>query len=127
MDERKLRKITKQFVSKNKDAVERLAAIGSTNEEIGFVLQLSPMSVYNHFRDQLERGRAHLRTSLRKAQIDSALNDKNTAMLIWLGKAYLGQKEPRHDINHTGDITLQKVMYGSAEYIEDNKNSLLLA
>jgi len=113
-------------IDSNRDLVERLAAIGTTDEELGFVLGMAEKSVQNHYRLELDKGRANLRTALRKAQFESAVNDKNSTMLIWLGKNYLGQKDSRHDVNHTGDITFQKVLY-DAGALEDSKNPLLLA
>lgn len=123
-----MKHLTKDFVEKNRDLVERLAAIGTTNDELGFVLGVSQMTVTNNFKEQLERGRANMRTALRKAQFESAVNDKNTTMLIWLGKNYLGQKEPRHDVHHSGDITFEKVIYDSSQAVEENdKNTILYA
>lgn len=115
----------KDVIDSNRDLVERLAAIGTTDEELGFVLDMSEPSVKNHYRLELSRGRANLRTALRKAQFESAVNDKNSTMLIWLGKNYLGQKDCRHDVKHTADITFQKVLY-DAGAIEDGKSTVLL-
>ena len=121
---------TKDFkpedIDKNRDVVERLAAIGTTDDELGFVLGMSEKSVKNHYRFELDRGRANLRTALRKAQFEAAVNDKNPTMLIWLGKNYLKQKDCRHDVKHSGDVTFQKVLY-DAGALEDSKNPLLLS
>lgn len=113
-------------IDKNREMVERLAAIGTTDHELGFVLGMSELSVKNHYRKELDKGRANLRTALRKAQFESAVNDKNVTMLIWLGKNYLGQKDSRFDVKHTGEITFQKVIYDTATD-EGGTDTIILA
>jgi len=121
-----MKNFKKEDIEKNRGLVERLAAIGTTDQELGFVLGMAEKTVQNHYRAELDRGRGNLRTALRKAQFESAIVDKNSTMLIWLGKNYLGQKDCRHDVRHSGDITFQKILY-DAGAIEDSKDSLLLA
>ena len=40
--------------------------------------------------------------SLRRAQFRAAIEDKNITMQIWLGKQYLGQREPDRQIQDDG-------------------------
>ena len=42
--------------------------------------------------EALERGFAKARREMLEAQLDLAINDKNVAMLIHLGKCYCGQR-----------------------------------
>ena len=57
-------------------------------------------TIESHFRAKLKKRkneeiikRVGKRQQLREAQWDSAIEDKNTAMMIWLGKNELGQAE----------------------------------
>lgn len=79
---------------------EQLCALQCTQEEIGHMLKLAPvtvsirvadhygedyLSVYKRFREQ---GKC----SVRRNQF--VLSKKNASMAIWLGKVWLGQKDP---------------------------------
>ena len=74
------------------EQVEQLAALGLTDNEIASVLGRCEAWAKLHYRPALSRGRARLRLSLRRAQIQSALSG-NASLLIWLGRVYLGQSE----------------------------------
>lgn len=79
--------------------VEGLGRIGATLEEMAAVLPASRRTVADRmadasgdFRTAYEKGRAQLKTGLRRKQIQVAMTG-NVAMLIWLGKQQLGQQE----------------------------------
>lgn len=76
------------------EAVENLAAIGCTQDEIAVVMKVSTKTLHRRkdVHDAIERGGARLRSSLRRWQYNKA-KDGNVAMLIWLGKQLLGQRE----------------------------------
>jgi hypothetical protein len=59
----------------------------------------------------LDEGRSKIRATLRKTQLELAIQDKNPTMLIWLGKQLLGQREPKWSVEHSGQIEFQKVIY----------------
>lgn len=103
--------ISKEEVIKNRDTVNRLAIIGCTDKEIGFTIGISEEAVRKHHRRDLDVGRANLRASIRKTQIQLALDEKHPTMLIWLGKQYLGQREPKQDVSHSGGVTVEKVLF----------------
>ena len=73
--------------------VEELASIGCTYGEIGAMVGCSPDTLSNRFSDVIKSGHERRNCSLRRAQYDAAVNGKNAAMLIWLGKQFLGQRE----------------------------------
>lgn len=79
--------------------VERLAEIGCTDQEIAHVLGVSEAHIQRRARDALDRGRANLRRSLRRKQLELARKG-SVPMLIWLGKQYLGQRD-RQDVSYT--------------------------
>lgn len=74
--------------------VEHLASIGCTQDEIAVVMEVSSrtLSRRSDIREAIERGQHRLRASVRRWQYEKA-RDGNVAMLIWLGKQLLGQKE----------------------------------
>ena len=71
--------------------IERLAKIGCIDDEIEQVLGISS-STLQQYRGVIQKGRAKLKTSLRRKQVSLANNGDRT-MLIWLGKQMLGQKD----------------------------------
>lgn len=72
--------------------VEDLAGIGCTIPEIAKVAGCSESTIKRRFAPILEKGRAKLKTSIRRHQIQVA-EKGNVSMLIWLGKNYLGQAD----------------------------------
>ena len=76
----------------NPDQVQKLAAIGCTDKEIGDIVGCSHDTLTRRFKEQLVTGRANGKASLRRKQWEIALGG-NVSMLIWLGKQVLGQTD----------------------------------
>lgn len=78
--------------------VESMARLGCSNEEIADILGISLGTLWNNkkrskeFLDAYNRGRSTMKKSLRRLQWHAAKKG-NTAMLIWLGKQFLGQRD----------------------------------
>jgi len=108
----KILRVTEAEKEAARDQIEKLAQIGCTNEEIAYIVEFEERELLHHFQDTLSKGRGFLRGNIRKAQIKNALEDRNTSMLIWLGKQYLGQKEPKNQTEHTGAVVIEKQFYG---------------
>jgi hypothetical protein len=107
--------IPEKLLKDAKPTVVKLAQLGCSDKEIASIVGISEASIERHMRTELDEGRGTMRASLRKAQIELAIKEKNPTMLIWLGKCYLGQKEPKHNVEHSGGITVEKIMFGAAE------------
>lgn len=81
--------------------IEGLARIQCTQSEAAAVLGVSRFTVLKFFkrhpqaRDRWENGLASGKASLRRNQFK--LSETNAAMAIWLGKQFLGQREPQGD------------------------------
>lgn len=75
------------------EQVEKLARIGCTQDEIADVLGCSQGLISQRFLMEYTRGRASLKTSLRRAQAIRAIRDRSDKMLIHLGQNMLGQSE----------------------------------
>ena len=80
----------------NEKAFERAGSLGMTQDELGKMHGISQVRISQLLqkkanREAWDRGRANLAESIRAAQIDAAVTDKDRTMLIWCGKQYLGQ------------------------------------
>lgn len=84
----------------------RLAEIQCTMEEIAHVLGVSDTKLKRdvQFREIYEAARQKGKTSLRRMQWKAATRG-NTAMLIWLGKQFLGQAE-KHELS--GGLAIER-------------------
>lgn len=88
--------------------VERMAKRGNSAEHIAEILGLSRRTLYRRgLQKAMARGRAQMCESLRHAQLTAALIDRNPALLIWLGKQELSQREPPHGIEISGTVGLE--------------------
>jgi hypothetical protein len=85
--------------------LEQLRALGgiqATVEEAAAVLRVSERTLQNFFvahpdaKEAHEDGKRNGLASLRRKQFEMA--GRNAAMSIWLGKQYLGQREPVQQI-----------------------------
>jgi len=76
--------------------VFRLAAMGCKDTEIADWHGIDTNTLRYNFSVELVKGRESLKQSLRKKQIDVALQG-NVTMLIWLGKNILGQSDTSVD------------------------------
>ncbi len=74
------------------EEVYKLAQLGCPTTEIAAWFKCSVDTIDRRFADELDKGRANLRMSLRQWQIKSA-KDGSYTMQIWLGKQMLGQTE----------------------------------
>lgn len=72
--------------------IKDLAMIQCTMIEIASICGCSVDTLERRYADIIKKGRDHGKSSLRRAQYKKAL-EGNPAMLIWLGKHILDQKE----------------------------------
>lgn len=88
------------------EEVEKMASIGCTPAEIAQKFHVSIHTITANYGIELESGKAELHEFLRQAQIDCAKGAKlNSTMLIFLGKAYLGQEDGVKE-NKVGDLDI---------------------
>lgn len=90
-------------------AVENIAALQCTIEELAAALKVSKRTIYRYaeseeFREAIERGKSKGLLSLRRAQYQFAMQGDRT-MLVWLGKQWLDQKD-KQEIQHSGGISV---------------------
>lgn len=80
--------------------VEELAKIFCTQQEIANIMNLSLRTLQrdDKFCHTYEKGIDYAKSTLRRAQFKSAIENGNVTMQIWLGKQYLGQREPQAEV-----------------------------
>jgi hypothetical protein len=84
--------------------IKALAAIGCTNREIATVIGLNRETLEQRYGDLILTGKERMNVSLRRRQLAKAVDEGNTAMLIWMGKQYLGQAEnPAQNLTVNGE------------------------
>jgi len=88
--------------------VFELARIGCSGEEIATVLGCARVTLYNRFRDELDKGRDDMRTSLRRWQYMKA-KEGSVPMLIWLGKQYLDQRDKADTTTREEVVTIERI------------------
>jgi AcrR family transcriptional regulator len=76
----------------NVDLIRGLAMQGGTAEEIAAHAGIGVTTLYRRFGKVIEAGRMLRNTSIRRKQFIKAVVDGDSAMLIWLGRQWLGQK-----------------------------------
>lgn len=87
------------------EVLSKLAERQWTTKELAAFFGVSIETMDRRFADHINQARARGTAKLRDLQWDIAVNKKDTKMVIWLGKQYLGQKE-RHEVdNHIVEST----------------------
>ena len=76
----------------DKALVKKLASLHCTVDEIADIVGCGRATIYREAKEELDAGRAEGRRLLRTMQFKSAQKG-SAAMLIWLGKQILGQKD----------------------------------
>jgi AraC-like DNA-binding protein len=91
-----------KFTSPDPDKVQMLASFGCSIVEIAKYFKMDESTVRKNYKDELETGRESLKVKIRTLQLKFAERG-NTALLIWLGKQYLGQTD-RKEIDLIGNL-----------------------
>ena len=118
------RKSLKEYI--DPEEVRKLAAIGATQKEIANFFGVSIEFVRQHFSEDIAKGHEDVKMSIRRAQIKNAVNHGSNAMLIWLGKQYLGQTDKQEvDHNHQMKDLLKEVGYEDNPRLEQGEQALI--
>jgi hypothetical protein len=88
------------------EQVKLLAGIGCPVDEMALVLGCSKRTLERRYAALIETGRADIRKSLRRKQVEMALKGDRT-MLIWLGKQLLGQRDEQR-VEHAGGLRIER-------------------
>ena len=79
----------------NPDEVFKLASLQCTLREIASFFDCDEKTIRTRFPAEIAKGKEIGKISIRRAQFKRAVDAGSDTMLIWLGKQYLGQREPR--------------------------------
>lgn len=82
-----------------REEVERMKAIGMTNEEIAYVLKLTEKTLKKHYEDQLQYGKAKIKAKISGGVIKRAIAGDNACAFFYL-KTQEGWRE-KHEIEQT--------------------------
>lgn len=104
--------LKKDWIESKRPDVEGMAKLGCTTQEIADILRVTKDQIKTNFCLELDSGRANIRAAIRKAQLEKAIQEKCSKMLIWLGKMYLGQREPKNEIDVSHNMKVEPVYYG---------------
>lgn len=88
------------------EQVFKLAKLGLTDTEMCSLLEIS-RSTLNNFRTTIQEGRAQLSKSIKRTQLELALDDRDKTMLIWVGKQYADQREKSHAIQENVESVIE--------------------
>ena len=75
------------------EQISKLAQIGCTYVEIAAFVGLDTTTLNRRYKDIITKGHATMKRSLRRKQIEVAMDTGSVQMLIWLGKQNLGQTD----------------------------------
>ena len=81
-----------EFTPEQEEQIKKLSEIGSTMEEVAYVMGCSRSALRN-FTHLVDEGKARGKVKLRRAQYHKAVEEGNPTLLIWLGKQMLGQSD----------------------------------
>ncbi len=84
----------------DRDLIFKLATLHCAYKEIASVVGTSETTLEKRYSGIIEKGRAEGKKSLRRAQMEKALQG-DVRMLIWMGKQYLDQKDSPQDEENT--------------------------
>lgn len=104
--------------------VKILASYFLTNREISAVTNIAKRTLERHFGEALKIGRDLAGASIKRKQFQLALGG-NTALLIWLGKVYLGQKEMKDPLPDDQEQTnfVYKTQWGALDEFGDSETN----
>jgi len=91
MDEEK-KSVGRPKIEIDEELLYKLATIHCTMKEMVDILGVSEDTLKNRFSGIIDKGKAEGKTRLRRKQMEVAL-EGNPTMLIFLGKAMLGQSD----------------------------------
>lgn len=108
--------------------VFELASMGCTMEEVATLLGVTSKSIWNNYQEIFEFGREHTKMSVRRKQLERAIEGKgDTTMLIWLGKQLLGQKDqPQTQVNIQNNVDTSGVKEKLKVLLKDDSKATII-
>lgn len=89
----------------DRELIHDLAGIGCTTAEMAVICGCSRDTLERNFAAEIEKGRENVKMRLRRRQLEVAMKG-NPALLIWLGKQMLDQRD-RQEVSGPGGGPIQ--------------------
>jgi len=96
----------------DQEAIKKLAQLHCTYDEIAEFLGVSTKTLQRNYVHLIKKGREMGKISLRRAQFEKAIGG-NVAMMIWLGKQHLDQKDKIEQTSYNEPLPL--IIEGQSE------------
>jgi hypothetical protein len=105
------RPVGRPRIELDEEQILKLAQGGMTDEEMSNFFDVSRDTIQN-FRAVIKQGRSNLSQSIKRTQLQVALQERDKTMLIWVGKQYCGQKDKAfNEIEGKGIAPAQQIIY----------------
>lgn len=104
--------------------VSALRGVGLTGEEIATFMGVSRQTLYNHYKDELDKGAVRTNAAVARALYTNAVTNNNVAAQIFWCKVRLGWKETSTVENvgpGGGPVQHQMVGDDTLELLEDDE------
>jgi len=95
--------MTYEANEKDRKKVESYAAVGIPQRDIARVLDIDVKTLNKYYRDEIETAAIKADAAVGGALYNKAVNEKDTASLIWWSKARLRWSEKK-EIEHSGHL-----------------------
>tara|TARA_R100001463_G_scaffold76347_8_gene130456 strand:- start:7243 stop:7554 length:312 start_codon:yes stop_codon:yes gene_type:complete len=90
------------------DLIKKLATIHCTYQEIAEIVGTSVSTLEKRYKSIIEKGRSEGKKSLRRKQMEVALDKGDVRMLIWLGRNLLDQKDSPENTENNQPLPWQE-------------------
>jgi len=97
-----------KFTAEQIELIDKHALHNCKDNQIAVLMGIDQNTFKTHFGKRCIQKRAEGQA----IKLEQQYNDKTPTMLIWWGKQHLEQREPRQEIEHTGNITVELTKYG---------------
>ena len=85
--------LARNITKKELNQITILASIGMSDSSVAEFMDIPESTIKMKAAVQLQKGRGRLKKKLLEAQFTAAIKYRSAAMLIWLGKQFLGQHD----------------------------------
>lgn len=116
--------MAKPSTEKNKEEVaarvERLAAVGMTQEDAGYILGMARDSIQRHYAEAWNKGKAKAKAAVASKLYEKAMAGDNASIFFWL-KTQAHWRETQHIDHSSSDGSMSGPLKVTVEYIAPPK------
>lgn len=104
----------KVFTKEQEQRIDELAFEGHKTGTIATLMEVDNQTLERNYGQRMTKKRIEGRRELKKAQREKAIVQKDSTMLIWLGKNELEQTD-KQNLDISGDLSINVVKYGEKD------------